>query len=231
MRARVMISSVTKDQLPIGNLARLSGVWNESSTLRERLLGGGPADTVTFSAIRSEITAHLVAKYGLDAYIYEETPGPGRAPEAETVREATRAHLVIGIFGSKSGWTVGDQDPLTPTLREWRAALRQALKFRLFWLDGSISPGEVPGELGRVLNELVDYKTGKVYMEFKSVADLFQKIDRVVQDYLNTAAIYYARDAVAKEPSSETEVWLLASYRKRVDLMTSALTHVADRKS
>jgi hypothetical protein len=191
------------------------------------LVGNRVATTTTFSAIRSEIVAHLNGKYGLDAYIFEETPGPGRSPETETVLEATRAHLVLGIFGSKTGWTVGDQDPLTPTLREWRAALQQALKFRLFWMKGSIGPAEIPGELGVVLKELTAYKTGKVYMEFESAAELLFKIDRVVQDYLNTAMIRYARDVVAREPSSESEVWLLASYRKRFELMQEALARVA----
>jgi hypothetical protein len=93
-------------------------------------------------------------------------------------------------------------------------------------MKGSVSPSDVPGELGGVLQELTKYKTGKVFMEFASVADLFLKIDVVVQDYVNTAVARYAR-AVAKEPSAETEIWLLASYRKRVDLMQVALSRVA----
>jgi hypothetical protein len=120
----------------------------------------------------------------------------------------------------------GDQDPLTPTLREWRAALQQALKFRVFWMKGSVSPAKIPGELGVLLNELTAYKTGKVYMEFESAAELLLKIDGVVQDYLNTAMVRYARDAVAREPSSESEEWLLASYRKRFELMQKALARV-----
>ena len=47
-------------------------------------------------------------------------------------------------------------------------------------MRGSVGPAEVPGELGLVLKELTDYKTGKVYMEFDSVAELFRKIDRTV---------------------------------------------------
>lgn len=229
MRARVMISSVTNDYLPLGNLNKLSAIWNDASKLRQRLVGDPQADIATFSAIRSEVKAHLVAKYGFDAYIFEETPGPGRAPEEETTLEANHAHLVIGVFGSKTGWTVGDQDPLTPTFREWRAALQQTMKFRLFWMKGSVSPSAVPGELGSVLQELTKYKTGKVYMEFESVADLFFKIDNVVQDYVNVAVARYAREAVAKEPSAEAEIWLLASYRKRVELMDVALNRVAER--
>jgi hypothetical protein len=227
MRARVMISSVTKDELQLGNLNRLARVWNETTGLQQRLVGDRIASTTTFSAIRSEIVTHLNGKYGFDAYIFEETPGPGRSPETETVLEATRAHLVLGIFGSKTGWTVDDQDPLTPTLREWRVALKQALKFRLFWMKGSIRPSEIPGELGVVLSELTAYKTGKVYMEFESAAELLFKIDRVVQDYLNTAVIRYAIDAVAREPSSESEKWLLSSYRSRFELMQKALARVA----
>jgi hypothetical protein len=84
--------------------------------------------------------------------------GVTSAYASETVLEATGAHLVIGIFGSKTGWAVGDQDPLTPTLREWRAALQQALKFRLFYMKGSVGPVEIPGELGVVLKELTAYK-------------------------------------------------------------------------
>jgi len=98
MRARVMISSVTKDEVSLGNLNRLAGIWNEAAGLQQRLIGGRETSTAIFSAIRSEIAAHLKAKYGLDAYIFEETAGPGRSPETETVLEATGAHLVIGIF-------------------------------------------------------------------------------------------------------------------------------------
>jgi hypothetical protein len=223
-----MISSVTKDELPLGNVNQLSGVWHDASGLKQRLLGDQTGGTTTFTKIRSEVKAHLIAKYGFDAYIFEETPGPGRAPETETTLEATHAHLVIGVFGAKTGWTVGDQDPLTPTLREWRAALQQALKFRLFWMKGSINPSAVQGELGAVLTELTNYKTGKVYMEFATVAELFLKLDSVVQDYLNTAVARYARDAVSREPSAEGEVWSLASYRKRVVLMEAALGRVGE---
>jgi len=223
-----MISSVTKDDVPLGDLSRLSAIWNDASGVRRRLVGDQPGDTVTFTAIRSEVRAHLVTKYGFDAYIFEETPGPGRAPEVETTLEANQAHLVIGLFGAKTGWTVGDQDPLTPTLREWRAALQQTLKFRLFWLKGSVNPSKVPGELGAVLKELTSYKSGKVYMEFASVAELFLKLDNVVQDYVNTAVARYARDAAAKEPSTQTEKWLLSSYRKRAELMQAALERVAE---
>jgi hypothetical protein len=227
MRARIMISSVTKDELPLGNLKQLSSIWIDASTLRNRLVENQAVDRARFSAIRKEIKDHLVAKYGFDAYIFEETPGPGRAPEAETILEARHAHLVIGVFGSKTGWTVGDQDPLTPTLREWRAALEQALKFRLFWMKGSVSPSVVPGELGSVLQQLTNYKSGKVFVEFASVADLFLKLDSAVQDYLNTAVTRYAREVVAKEPNAESETWLLGSYRKRVELMQAALGRVA----
>src|ERR1044071_654306 len=76
MRARVMISSVTKDEVPIGDLSRLSTIWNDAAGVRRRLGGDQPGHTVTFTVIRSEVRAHLVAKYGFDAYIFEETPGP-----------------------------------------------------------------------------------------------------------------------------------------------------------
>jgi hypothetical protein len=222
-----MISSVTKDELPLGNLKQLSCIWNDASTLSTRLVENEKTDRATFPAIRKEIKNHLVAKYGFDAYIFEDTPGPGRAPEAETIIEARQAHLVIGVFGSKKGWAVGDQDPLTPTLREWRAALEQALKFRLFWMKGAVSPSDVPGELGKVLQQLTNYKSGKVFVEFVTVADLFVKLDSAIQDYVNAAVTRYAKDVVAKEPNTESEKWLLASYRKRADLMQAALSRAA----
>jgi len=229
MPARVMISSVTKDECPQGDLDRLSTIWHEASGLQQRLCGGRVGEAVTFSAMRTEIAAHLLGKYGFDAYIFEKTPGAGRSPEEETVREAYRADLVVAIFGSKTGWTVGDQDPLTPTLREWRAGLQQILKFRLFWMKGSVRPEQIPGELGSVLKELTDYKTGTGYLEFSSAADLFVKLDGVVQEYVNSAVFHYAKHIAAKVPSSDTELWLLASYRKRVELMQKALGRVADR--
>ena len=37
MRACVMINSVTKDELPLANLNRLSGIWNDASGLRTAL--------------------------------------------------------------------------------------------------------------------------------------------------------------------------------------------------
>jgi lipocalin len=101
MRARVMISSVTKDEVPLANLERLAGIWNEVARLQQRLIGDRETATATFSAIRSEIAAHLEGKYGLDAYIFEETPGPGRSPETETILEATRAHLATWNFRDK----------------------------------------------------------------------------------------------------------------------------------
>lgn len=59
-------------------------------------------------------------------------------------------------------------------------------------MKGSVNPSKVPGELGAVLNELTSYKTGKVYMGFTSVAELFLKLDNVVQDYVNIVVARYA---------------------------------------
>jgi hypothetical protein len=227
MRARVMISSVINDEIALGALAPLKNVWFEADAVQERLGAKGSGDNVGFALIRTEIVHHLKGKYDFDVYYFEGTPGEGRAPEEETVREARKSHLIIGIFGSKLGWPVPDQDPLTPTLREWRAALETRLKFKLFWWKNSIAAKELGGELGSVIQAITDYKEGKVYLEFRSAADLFVKIDQVVQDYLNRAIVRYATDTVAKEPSSESERWLLASYRDRARTMKTALSSVA----
>ena len=163
----------------------LKDVWSDPENLLERLKKGGyrKENEVPFGAIRNEIAQHLERKYGFDVYTFEGSPGQGRAPAEETVMEAKKSDLVIGIFGASTGWTVPDQDPLTPTLPEWRAALETPLKFRVFWVSGSVKPESVPGELGKVLQALSEYKTGKIYVEFLDACDLLSKIDRDVQFY------------------------------------------------
>ena len=215
MKARVMISSVVKDVVRLGNTDRLSGIWHDANGLVSRLETWGyeAGKNVPFAALRREIARHLTSKYGFDVYIFEDVPGEGRPPAEETLLQATKSELVIGIFGSLTGWTVPDQDPLTPTLREWRAVLQTPLKFRLFWLRGSVKPQSIAGELGKVLQELSEYKTGKTFAEFSDACDLLVKIDRDVQFYINQAVQRYVRDVIAKEPSSESEDWLLSDYR------------------
>lgn len=231
MKARVMISSVVNDEIPLGKTASLEGWWYEAVSFAKRLSEANLAPTATtqipFSFVRGEIFRHLQGKYGFDAYAFEFTPSAGRAPQDETISEALKSHLVIGIFGSKAGWKVPDQDPLTPTLREWRAALLTPLKFKVFWLRGSISPQKLPGELGSVMRAISDYKTGKIYWEFVDLVDLLNKIDAVVREHLNTATISYAKDVLVKEPTDETEQWLLSPYRSRQKKMLTALETVA----
>lgn len=94
-----------------------------------------------------------------------------------------------------------DQDPLTTTVRGWRAAFETRLKFKLFRWKNSIEVDQIKGELGSVIKAITDYKEGNVYLDFSDAADLFVKIDQVVQDYFNRAIVRYAADTVSKEPS------------------------------
>lgn len=230
MKARVMISSVVKDIVPLGNTSRLRNVWHDPDGLIGRLRAAGyeGGTDVSFGALRPEIARHLTNKYSFEVYIFEDLPGEGRPPAEETVLEATNSDLVIGIFGSLTGWPVPDQDPLTPTLREWRAVLQTPLKFRVFWLKGSVKPASLPGDLGKVLQQLAEYKTGKTFTEFSDACDLFVKIDREVQFYINRAVKKYVSDILAKEPGSESEDWLLSDYRSRHQKMISAFGRVAN---
>jgi hypothetical protein len=231
MRARVMISSVSRDKVPLGQIEKLGGVWHESATLAERLkaarLQVSTSTKVPFSFVRHEIQRHLQQKYGFETYIFEEDGGTGGSPQQETVAEAERAHLVIALYGSSTGWSVPGQDPLTPTLREWRAALQFPLKFRVFWLQGSSPPETISGPLGEVLKDIANYKEGKVYSQFSSFVDLCVRIDRAVQDYIQLAVVRYVADTVAKAPADETEDWLLSPYKERVSKMSLAFGTVA----
>lgn len=232
MNATVMISSVTKDEVPLGDIGALKDVWYRATGLPDRLKAQGlsaePRTAVPFSAIRKELREHLAGKYGFDVYIFEETPGPGGNPKDVTVRKARKSHLVIGIFGTKTGWKVPDQDPLKPTFREWRAALQSPLTFKVFILKGSLTARKLRGRLGQLMQEVTDYKKGEVYAEFATAADLFRRIDEAVRDHLNRAVARYATDTAAKEPTTESERWLLRPYRARVRDMTSALEKVAE---
>jgi hypothetical protein len=226
-----MISSVVKDSVPLGKLSPLLPIWYDAPGIENRLRSDGysvSAKTeVEFSFIRKELANHLKGKYDFDVYAFELTPTGGRKPEEETKLEATHCHLVIGIYGTKTGWNVGDQDPLTPTLREWRAALQTPLKFRLFCLRGSTPPQKLTGQLGTVMRAASDYKTGRVYSEFSTVAELFAQIDSTLQTYSNTAIVRYAIDMAGKEPTSQTEKWLLSPYRTRRTEMLDAFKEVA----
>jgi len=231
MNARVMVSSVVNDTVPLGRLSALSEFWFDVDGVGKRLKKASypltPKSKVDFSFIRQELGRHLQGKYGFEPYIFEDTPGLGLSPDKETVSEALNSHLVIGIFGSKTGWKVGDQDPLTPTLREWRAALQSPLKFKVFWLKGSVAPQDLPGELGVVMSAVSDYKEGKIYLEFSNMVELFAKVDRNIRDYISRAIVRYATDTVAREPTSETERWLLSPYRARQKGMKLAFEKVA----
>jgi hypothetical protein len=118
MKPQVMVSSVTKDRVPLGNVGKLAGVWLESEKLRDRLKAAGlksDAETlVPFEFIRSEIKRHLVGKYAWEVYLFEDKAGQ-RSGEHDTLDATKESQLVIGIFGQDTGWQVGDHDPLTPT--------------------------------------------------------------------------------------------------------------------
>ena len=230
MPARVMLSSVTKDDILLGDIGSLKDSWYQFATLQERLKQKSAPlkkdSRIDFTSIRAELTNHLEGKYGFEVYNFQNRPSDGGSPQGVTILETHRSQLVIGIFGSQSGWKVPDQDPLTPTFREWRAALEQPLKFKLFVLKGSLALRKPP-ELEGLMTAITDYKRGTIYSEFEDVADLFARVDRAMRDYLNKAVISYASDVVAKQPNSETERWLLLPYRTRVEEMSKALERIA----
>lgn len=225
MKPQVMISSVTKDSIPLGQFNKLSGIWFESETLPDRLkaarLKSEAASQISFDFIRGEIGRHLAGKYGWDIYLFEDVTGE-KSGEKDTILAAEKSDLVIGIFGSGTGWKVGDHDPLTPTLREWRAALATPLKFKLFWWRDSVDPETLGGEIGEVVRKIIDYGSGKMYSKFSDAADLFARIDRTVQDYMHQAVIRYVKDTVWADDSEETEDWLLSAYRVRHEKMCAA---------
>jgi hypothetical protein len=231
MRARVMLSSVTKDDLPLGDLKKLKGFWHDSETLNERLpkTSGSPkpASRVDFTFVRKEIQRHLECKYGFEVYNFQNTPSDGASPEQATIRETRRSHLVIGIFGSRVGWKVADHDPLTPTFREWRTALENPLKFKVFVLKSSLELKKPP-EVEQLLEEITNYKKGLIYQDFVDLAGLFSSVDDAVRDYVNKSVIRYAFDYAAKQPTDETERWLLLPYRARVREMHTTLEEVAE---
>jgi hypothetical protein len=230
MPARVMLSSVTKDDILLGDIGSLKDSWYQFATLHERLKQKSAPlkkdSRIDFTSVRAELTNHLEGKYGFEVYNFQNRPSDGGSPQGVTILETHRSQLVIGIFGSQSGWKVPDQDPLTPTFREWRAALEQPLKFKLFVLKGSLALRKPP-ELEGLMTAITDYKRGTIYSEFEDVADLFARVDRAMRDYLNKAVISYASDVVAKQPNSETERWLLLPYRTRVEEMSKALERIA----
>lgn len=232
MKARVMISSVIRDKIKLGKVVKLATDWFESQTLTKRLraakLGTEAISEIPFSFVRTEIKRHLEGKYGFDVYIFEEAGGSGRSPEDETKSIAATSDLIIGIFGVSSGAVIGDQDPLTPTLREWRVALQTPLKFRVYWLKDSAALATVPDPLRSVLSEISDYQKGKIYSVFTDFADLCLKIDRTVQQFVQLAVTRYVADTVALECGSETEDWLLSAYKDRVAKMQSAFAMVAE---
>lgn len=224
-----MVSSVTKDRVPLGNLNRLSAVWFESERLAERLKAAGfkneTGSQISFDFIREEIKRHLVGKYGWEVYLFEDKAGE-KSGEKDTVNAARDSQLVIGIFGSDTGWHVGDHDPLTPTLREWRTALATPLKFRLFWWKDSIGPEKLAGEIGEVLRNVVDYASGKMYSKFSDAVDLLVRIDRAMQEYMHLAVFRYVKYAVPTD-DEESEDWLLSAYRIRHGKMQEALVKQA----
>jgi hypothetical protein len=67
MKPQAMVSSVTKDRIPLGNLSKLAGVWFESEKLAERLKAASfksdAGSLISFDFIREEIRCHLVGKY------------------------------------------------------------------------------------------------------------------------------------------------------------------------
>jgi len=230
MPARVMLSSVTKDDILLGDIGSLKDSWYQFATLQERCKQKNAPPKkdprIDFTSVRAELTNHLEGKYGFEVYNFQNRPADGGSPQGVTILETHRSQLVIGIFGSQGGWKVPDQDPLTPTFREWRAALEQPLKFKLFVLKGSLALRKPP-ELEDLMTAITDYKRGTIYSEFEDAADLFARVDRTMHDYLNKAVISYASDVVAKQPNSETERWLLLPYRTRVAEMSKALERIA----
>jgi hypothetical protein len=226
-----MLSSVTKDDVPIGDVGKLKGFWHDSETLIERVSNKDrslkPNSRVDFTFVRGEIQRHLESKYGFEVYNFQNTPSDSASPEAVTIRETRRSHLVIGIFGSRVGWKVPDQDPLTPTFREWRTALASPLKFKVFVLKSSLDLKKPP-EIEKLLDEIISYKKGLIYQEFVDAVGLFTNVEDAVRDYVNKSVVRYAYDYAARQPTDETERWLLLPYRARVLEMNSALEGVAE---
>ena len=227
MQASVMISSVVNDSIPCGDLELLKEFWTDHDGLAVRLKVGKKPKDVDFDAIREEIRRHLKRKYGFKAWIFEKEFGSGHNPAEEIVLQVKSAHLVIAVFGSRVGFNVGDQDPLTPTLREWRAALETPLKFRLFRFAGSLPTDQLAGELGTLMAALTGFKMSSGYLQFNDTAQLLLLIDETVQKYLNDAVVRYAHDAVAKTPNEEAETWALTSFRRRSELMQDSLKTIA----
>lgn len=232
MKAQIMISSVVRDEIKLGNIAKLTADWFDAQSLKKRVrlakLNTDVASEIPFSFVRAEIKRHLEGKYGFDVYIFEEAGGSGRSPEDETSSIAATSQLVIGIFGVSSGAKIGDQDPLTPTLREWRVALQTPLKFRVFWLKDSAAVETVPEPLRGVLSEISDYQRGKVYWVFADFVDLCLKIDRAIQQFIQVAITRYVADTVVLDSGSETEDWLLSAYKDRAAKMEAAFQIVAE---
>ena len=144
MPARVMLSSVTKDDLPLGDVRQLKDFWYQTASLPERLRLNGklpkPETRISFTDTRSELQHHLEGKYGFEVFNFQNTPTDGGTPETETLRETHRSHFVIGLFDAQSGWKVPDQDPLTVTFREWRVALESPLGPATQLGDGKVAP-------------------------------------------------------------------------------------------
>jgi hypothetical protein len=137
-----MLSSVTKDDVPLGDINRLKPFWYLADSLPERIPRKNRSMQVgfrvDFTFIRAEIQQHLAGKYGFEVFNFQNTSTDGASPENATIGETRHSHLVIGIFGARIGWKVPDRDPLSPTLREWRAALESPLKFKVFVLKRSL---------------------------------------------------------------------------------------------
>jgi hypothetical protein len=231
MPARVMLSSVTKDDIPLGDIRQLNDSWYQAVSLPERIRNIGkppkPETRISFTDVRREVQHHLEGKYGFEVFNFQNSPTDGGSPETETLRETHRSHFVIGLFGTQSGWKVPDQDPLTPTFREWRAALESPLKFKIFALKGSFS-ASMPPLLNALIHDITDFKKGQIYQEFDDAVGLFLAVDRNVRDYVNKAIVSYAQDYAAKQPNVETEKWLLLPYRSRVQEMMTAFAQTAE---
>ena len=180
----------------------------------------GDRAQISFDFIRQEIKRHLIGKYGWDVYLFEDHAGQ-KSGEEDTLNAAKDSQLVIGIFGSSTGWQVGDHDPLTPTLREWRTGLATPLKFRLFWWKNSFDPDKLSGEAGDLLRQIVDYASGKMYTKFSDAVDLFTRIDHAMQEYMHLAVFRYVKYAVSAE-DEESEDWLLSAYHARHSKMQAA---------
>lgn len=85
MPGRVMLSSVTKDDLPLGDIRKLKDFWYESETLPDRLQQSGwPLKT------GSRIDFTLAGKYGFEVYNFQNTPSDGASPEKVTILETRR---------------------------------------------------------------------------------------------------------------------------------------------